>query len=542
MRFLTILLAGSLGMQSTSSGFGEERSLLTRPRTARSKQSVWLDANRIKLCLTNRGGLDFRAGDGIGGGVWPDTTDMYKNAILFDFGPWVIGKMAETPKMGFTQWGSSYSPGPAIGMEPALIARPEDSLRYRLYKINRGDNPLANADYRDWPTDLGAPVDEDGNPRLFADQTVWGVFNNLDSTAISDWWRKRMPTPGLPIVVQQAVYAHRVSGLGITDLLGNVAFVEWTIINCAESPIESSYVGLWADIDFNNTPDNVPAVDTLDQLGYCWQSRDDSYFFPPRAVGFVWLYGPSVPSPGSHALFRGRQRQNFKNLRLSSFWGIRDEGYPDSSFFGPINSIDQAWNVARGFDKAAHPILDSVTHQITKFPYSGNPATGSGWVGAYGGAGAGCYMFSGPFTLAPHDTQWVMAALVPASNVDRLECVRILRQYAAALRTMEYPSLVTTGLQEGGQLEDLVAMNIQQNYPNPFNLETVIKYHVALAKDVNIAVYDLLGREVAVLVHERKAPGNYEVRFDGTGLASGAYFYRMTAGNFIQSRKFCIVK
>jgi hypothetical protein len=51
-----------------------------------------------------------------------------------------------------------------------------------------------------------------------------------------------------------------------------------------------------------------------------------------------------------------------------------------------------------------------------------------------------------------------------------------------------------------------------------------------------------LGREVAVLVNERKAPGNYEVSFDASGLSSGVYYYRLTAGNFAQTRSMMLVK
>ena len=59
---------------------------------------------------------------------------------------------------------------------------------------------------------------------------------------------------------------------------------------------------------------------------------------------------------------------------------------------------------------------------------------------------------------------------------------------------------------------------------------------------VKIAVYDLLGREVAVLVNERKQPGSYEVSFDASALASGVYFYRLTAGSFSQARTMVLLK
>jgi hypothetical protein len=55
-------------------------------------------------------------------------------------------------------------------------------------------------------------------------------------------------------------------------------------------------------------------------------------------------------------------------------------------------------------------------------------------------------------------------------------------------------------------------------------------------------VYDLLGREVKVLIDERKEPGRYEVKFDATGLASGVYIYRLTAGSIVQSKKMVLLR
>jgi hypothetical protein len=83
---------------------------------------------------------------------------------------------------------------------------------------------------------------------------------------------------------------------------------------------------------------------------------------------------------------------------------------------------------------------------------------------------------------------------------------------------------------------------LEQNYPNPFNPKTVVRYQVAGVSDVKITVYDVLGREVAVLANERKLPGRYEVTFDGSHLASGVYFYRMQAGSFVQTRKLTLLK
>jgi hypothetical protein len=84
--------------------------------------------------------------------------------------------------------------------------------------------------------------------------------------------------------------------------------------------------------------------------------------------------------------------------------------------------------------------------------------------------------------------------------------------------------------------------SLAQNYPNPFNPSTIINYSIPKAVLVTIKVYDILGREVEVLVYEVKPAGNYSVQFSGNNLASGIYFYRMQAGSFAQTKKLLLLK
>jgi hypothetical protein len=83
---------------------------------------------------------------------------------------------------------------------------------------------------------------------------------------------------------------------------------------------------------------------------------------------------------------------------------------------------------------------------------------------------------------------------------------------------------------------------LHQNYPNPFNPVSTVGFSIAELRLVTLKVYDILGREVAVLVNERKAPGSYEVKFDGSNLASGVYLYRLTAGQYVECRKMVLMK
>lgn len=89
--------------------------------------------------------------------------------------------------------------------------------------------------------------------------------------------------------------------------------------------------------------------------------------------------------------------------------------------------------------------------------------------------------------------------------------------------------------------------SLYQNYPNPFNPTTIIKYSIpSLVKGrssfVHLRVYDALGKEVATLVSEEKSPGNYQIEFNGSGLSSGIYLYRITTGKFIEVKKMILVK
>ncbi|MCX7798005.1 MAG: T9SS type A sorting domain-containing protein [Melioribacter sp.] len=84
--------------------------------------------------------------------------------------------------------------------------------------------------------------------------------------------------------------------------------------------------------------------------------------------------------------------------------------------------------------------------------------------------------------------------------------------------------------------------NLYQNYPNPFNPVTLISYQLPVVSRVILKVYDVLGNEVSTLVDEIKNPGKYEVKFDGTNLSSGVYFYTMQAGNNFIVKKMMLIK
>jgi hypothetical protein len=84
--------------------------------------------------------------------------------------------------------------------------------------------------------------------------------------------------------------------------------------------------------------------------------------------------------------------------------------------------------------------------------------------------------------------------------------------------------------------------NLEQNYPNPFNPVTKIKFDLPKQSDVKIIVYDLPGREVDALVNQQLKPGSYEIEWNAASHSSGVYFYRLTSGNNVMTKKMSLIK
>lgn len=97
-----------------------------------------------------------------------------------------------------------------------------------------------------------------------------------------------------------------------------------------------------------------------------------------------------------------------------------------------------------------------------------------------------------------------------------------------------------------------IEFDLYQNYPNPFNPSTRISYSPPYASFVSIKVYDVLGKEIAMLVNEEKTAGTYAVDFSAKGgsasggdvwnLSSGIYFYTLQSGSFVAPKKMILLK
>jgi hypothetical protein len=163
-----------------------------------------------------------------------------------------------------------------------------------------------------------------------------------------------------------------------------------------------------------------------------------------------------------------------------------------------------------------------------------------------------------------NDPSWEFVASVPAIGFDRYSCViapvvdntrpSTQNVIVVAARTknlqafLSHPDTVLiypgyfTGIGEGHGRQTVNAYMLSQNFPNPFNPSTVIRYGLPGSAHVILSVFNSLGQQVATLVQGDQEAGEHEVRFDAGSLSSGVYFYRIQAGDFVQTKRLLLLK
>lgn len=183
-------------------------------------------------------------------------------------------------------------------------------------------------------------------------------------------------------------------------------------------------------------------------------------------------------------------------------------------------------------------------------------ALGNGNIVAQPGAGNTGYTSGSGTSFSCPMTAGVCAVILSANpNITPMQMRQILSQTADSsfapnrrrgwglINCWEAVKLAKdlTGI-ASNNLSIVEGYQLNQNYPNPFNPETIINYNVKGYGLVTIKVYDALGKEVRTLINENQPAGNYNIRFTGTNLSTGVYYYKLDAGNFSAVKKMLLIK
>ena len=458
----------------------------TSPNT-RIEDSGQFDGNRIRNDFENNGMIVSHRITGYSGMEWPKDSQLYIN---FASGIWIAGKVDDEIRTAVGEYGPEFVAGP-WGSEPG------DS-EHQLYIVNKRDfaDPMANDDFQNWPADLGAPwVDEDGDgvytpmpagedhPEFIGDQVIWWVMNDADTSQHSIFH-----TLPLGIEVQMTIW-----GYDRPDALGDMMFVKAVIINKGGSDIDDTIIGLWADPDLGNAVDDFVGCDTTLSLGYCYNDGQDSeYGSDPPAIGYDFLQGPIVESPGDTAYAFGEYIPGYINLPMSSFVKYING---DPVYSDPNDAIE-AYNYMSGFLRDGSPFVNSETGEETKFVHPDDPNDNTGvgdgvWVDSddHASSDRRFLMNAGPFTLAAADSQEVVFGILIARGSDALSSITDLKE-KDALAQLAYdihfeaapapspPIVEATALSEEIVLtwddaaESYIALDEIDLLPVPFSFDT----------------------------------------------------------------------
>jgi hypothetical protein len=147
------------------------------------------------------------------------------------------------------------------------------------------------------------------------------------------------------------------------------------------------------------------------------------------------------------------------------------------------------------------------------------------------------------FTLIENKPVDIIAAYTCARGTDALNSITVTKDkvnYARGHYATNFSQIpVSVEEEELGFPTEFI---LYQNFPNPFNPSTIISWQSPVAGNQTLKIYDVLGNEVATLINEYRNAGSYEIDFNASSLSSGIYFYRLTAGSFIQTKKMILVK
>ena len=150
------------------------------------------------------------------------------------------------------------------------------------------------------------------------------------------------------------------------------------------------------------------------------------------------------------------------------------------------------------------------------------------------------FILSAPTSIGAFDTNLVQVVFTPQRDGLQIDTLLIKTDLYQAAVSIQGTGVSGTGVKGPSSLPN--EFSLDQNYPNPFNPTTVINYQLPVNTLVTLEVYDVLGREVRALVGERQTAGTHSVAFNAENLSSGIYFYRLTAGNYVDTKKLLLLK
>jgi len=312
--------------------------------------------------------------------------------------------------MAVSEYSDEYAPGSAAGGVPDDPNKPE----YKVYKLDRvysdpSVRDAALADYNLGAVPHGAPVvtvQSDGTLDILGDEMMWAVYNDLDSLQHNN--RADNLKRSLGIEVQQTTFGFSAQGA-----LGNTVFIKYRFINRGPWFLDNMYASQWSDPDLGGATDDVVGCDVSRSIGFVYNAtnNDAQYGSSPPSVGFDFFKGPKL---------------NGVPLGMTSFNKYINGTDP--------NTATKSYHYMQGLDADGNPVIDPTTHQVTTHQLNGDPVTNTGWLDS-NPADRRMMLSSGPFTMAPGDTQEIVVGIVVGQSVNRICSVSLMKFFDEAAQS-----------------------------------------------------------------------------------------------------------
>lgn len=540
-------LSGMLILVSLLSSFTQADNYIISPGYQFSETTVIdskkIDGNNITAWYRNNGSYHRDPVTGNSGFLWP--SDDFR-LLTYASGLWIAAKSGNDTLLAISEYYYEYLPG---YIDDDGNPRGKDDPSYHVYKIRRGDT--LSSDYRNWPVNQGAYLDEQRKPFLPGSQTLfYSITDGYPESHLPD----PVGTMPLKAQIQVTVWCYLSEP---QSPLRNAVFMEFKIINRSPNAWNDAIISIWSDA----CSDNHVALgcDTLRKMSFAYMKPNTTYFGnTPPAFGFILLKGPDKftgnTSDTVYSFVPGRSQRRIKigyrEVPFSSF-GPRTNSDPVN---GDPSDYREAYLIMQGFKQSGIPFIDPIIDLPTKFPYSGDPETGTGWNQFTAESYANRrYNINFGFTnVNPGDTQTIVVAKLVSRGTSNLNSVTRLKSDADQIISLFNQNLTTVSVNQISANVP-VSLKLLQNYPNPFNPSTKIRFEVPSASAGNtnktsLIVYDGLGREVAKLVDEELTAGIYETEFNASlqgqpnGLAGGVYFCRLTSAGTTATIKLMLIK
>lgn len=440
---MSIVLAfGLLSLGFAPKEKEKDKSKLSKTNT--NDNYNWISVNQCFMWIGNNGYGSHDPRIDASGFYWPGGDNATIPAIFADGFIWGA-KIGREIRVN----GSTYRQGLQAGkILPDGTADDPSLSKYRIYKIRKGweslpPGPVRDAyekDYNEWPVEDGAPWDDiDGDgiytsgvdlPQFIGDEVLWCVSNDLDAS------RSTFTYGTLPMGLEQQT---TVFAFNRTGDLGDMVFKKYTLINKGTLTLKDVVLAYWSDTDLGFAGDDYTGCDTVLSLGYTYNGdNDDEGFYgtQPAANGYDFFQGPIVQAGATDsAKFLGSYRKGFRNLPMTAFtFYINGNAlYVDPDLGVAAGSV-QFYNYMTGFLADGQPFIDPNTGQTVKFTVAGDPVAGTGWYEGEGWPGGEApddrrhVMASGPFDMAPGDTQEIVVGILISRANDRILAVKDLKR------------------------------------------------------------------------------------------------------------------